>query len=117
MPIKSFTFHFKGGDITVRALNIVAAKILAQAKAIEKGWDYEIQEKPAFDLKALIDKKINEIFLEYQEANGIKDGGIDPFDALRLDQITEALTDLVMRVGNYQNTLYDDLALEQREQM
>lgn len=42
MNFKSFTFHFKGGDITVRAFNYDEAKILAQAEAIKKGWDYTL---------------------------------------------------------------------------
>ena len=42
MRFKKFTFRFKGGDITVYALHYDVAKILAQAKAIERGWDYTI---------------------------------------------------------------------------
>jgi hypothetical protein len=38
----SYTFTFKGGKITVRAMNGETAKILAQAEAIKKGWGYEI---------------------------------------------------------------------------
>jgi hypothetical protein len=45
MKFTNYTFKFKGGQITVRALNEKEAKILAQAKAIEHGWDYEIQER------------------------------------------------------------------------
>ena len=43
MKFTNFTFNFKGGQITVRALNKAEAKILAQAEAIKRGWDYEIQ--------------------------------------------------------------------------
>lgn len=43
MKFTNFTFNFKGGQITVRALNKTEAKILAQAEAIKRGWDYEIQ--------------------------------------------------------------------------
>lgn len=53
-------------------------------------------------LKELIRGKIDEIFLEMQNAEGITDGGIDPFDALHLDEIEEELTQLVERVINYQ---------------
>ena len=42
MKLYSYTFTFKGGKITVRAMNGEAAKILAQAEAIKRGWDYEI---------------------------------------------------------------------------
>lgn len=44
MKFTNFTFNFKGGPITVRAFNEKEARILAQAKAINKGWDYEIIE-------------------------------------------------------------------------
>lgn len=53
-------------------------------------------------LKDLIHEKINEIFLEYQQANNIIDGGIDPFDAERLEQIEKALAELIERVSKYQ---------------
>jgi hypothetical protein len=46
MKTRNFTFYFKGGAITVRAFNENEAKILAQAKAIENGWDYTIQKQP-----------------------------------------------------------------------
>lgn len=42
MKLTPFTFHFKGGPITVRAFNEKEAKILAQAEAINRGWDYTI---------------------------------------------------------------------------
>ena len=42
MKLYNYTFTFRGGKITVRAMNSEAAKILAQAEAIKKGWDYEI---------------------------------------------------------------------------
>ena len=40
-----FTFHFKGGEITVWAFNRTEAKILAQAEAIKRCWDYTILEE------------------------------------------------------------------------
>lgn len=46
MKLNKYTFYFKGGEITVGALNEERGKILAQAKAIENGWDYTIMEKP-----------------------------------------------------------------------
>ena len=42
MKLYSYTYTFKGGEITVRAMNGEMAKILAQAEAIKRGWDYEI---------------------------------------------------------------------------
>lgn len=53
-------------------------------------------------LKELIHNKIEEIFLELQDANNINDGGIYPLDALHLEQIEEELAELVERVINYQ---------------
>lgn len=42
MKLTAFTFNFKGGPITVWAMNLEEAKILAQAEAIRNGWDYRI---------------------------------------------------------------------------
>lgn len=42
MKLTTFTFNFKGGPITVRACNYEQAKILAQAEAINRCWDYTI---------------------------------------------------------------------------
>ena len=42
-------------------------------------------------LKELIHEKINEVFLEYQKANYITSGDIDPFDAEYLDELEERL--------------------------
>lgn len=53
-------------------------------------------------LKELIHDKIDEIFLQLQDANNIADGGIYPLDALRLEEIEEELAELVERVINYQ---------------
>lgn len=39
-----FTFRFKGGEITVWAFNKEEAKILAQAEAIKRCWEYTILE-------------------------------------------------------------------------
>ena len=53
-------------------------------------------------LKQLIHDKVDEIFLELQNANNITDGGIYPLDALQLEQIEESLAELIERVINYQ---------------
>ena len=42
MKLTNFTLKFKGGEITVLAFNYNEAKILAQAEAIKRGWDYTI---------------------------------------------------------------------------
>lgn len=42
MRLKPFTFKFKAGTITTYALYYDVAKVLAQTKAIERGWDYTI---------------------------------------------------------------------------
>ena len=42
MKFTTYTFNFKGGSITVRAFNYEQAKILAQAEAINRSWDYTI---------------------------------------------------------------------------
>lgn len=45
MKLTTFTFTFKGGSITVRAFNCKEARILAQAEAINRAWDYKIIEE------------------------------------------------------------------------
>ncbi len=42
MKPTKYTFNFKGGPITVWAMNLEEAKILAQAAAIRNGWDFYI---------------------------------------------------------------------------
>lgn len=42
MKESAFTFNFKGGPITVYAFHYEQAEILAKAKAIRRGWSYEI---------------------------------------------------------------------------
>ena len=42
MKFTAYTFKFKGGKITVLALNEREARILAQAEAIRRAWDYTI---------------------------------------------------------------------------
>ena len=53
-------------------------------------------------LKELIHDKINEVFLEYQQANNITSGDIHPEDAVMLDNFEEALAKFVERVCAYQ---------------
>lgn len=44
-----------------------------------------------FSLKDLIEEKVDEILLAYQNANDITNGDIEPMDALKLDHIEEML--------------------------
>lgn len=53
-------------------------------------------------LKELIHDKINEVFLEYQNANNIISGDIHPEDAVVLDNFEEALAEFIERVCAYQ---------------
>ena len=77
MKLTPFTFHFKGGQITVRAFNENEAKILAQAEAINRGWDCEVctysadepEEKP-ITLRDFLYKKTQAL-----ELCAITDGG------------------------------------------
>ena len=50
------------------------------------------------ELLELIHEKTNEIFLAYQEANGITDGGISPLDHLKLEGIEEQLATLIEKI-------------------
>jgi hypothetical protein len=42
MKLTQYTFNFKVGQITVWALNESEGRILAQAEAIKRCWDYTI---------------------------------------------------------------------------
>lgn len=69
-------------------------------------------------LKKLIHDKINEVFAEYQEVNGIASGDITPWDALRLEALENTLEKLIKEIcANQPTDLYADLKMEQREQM
>ena len=56
-----------------------------------------LKEKETF-LTKLIDVRVDEIFLEYQEENGIESGDISPEDALDLDHLKDKLKQLILRV-------------------
>ena len=64
------------------------------------------------DLKELIHEKINEVFLEYQKANNIISGDIDPFDAYALENVEETLCELVAQICAKQKKAinFDNLA-------
>ena len=53
-------------------------------------------------LKELIHDKLNEVFLEYQNAHHIASGDIMPTDALELDRLEGEFENLVRRVCAYQ---------------
>ena len=63
-------------------------------------------------LNELIHDKINEVFLEYQKANHIISGDIDPLDAAQLEILEEKLGELIEKICAYQpkETNYDNLA-------
>lgn len=46
MRLTQYTFNFKNGPITVWAFNEIEGRILAQAEAIKRGWDYTIFAYP-----------------------------------------------------------------------
>ena len=77
MNFTKYIFYFKGGPITVSALNYDQGKILAQAEAIKNGWDCEIcsysvdgpEEKPT-TLREFLRKKTQAL-----ELCAITDGG------------------------------------------
>lgn len=58
-------------------------------------------------LKELVHEKINEVFLEYQNAQNVIDGGINHFDALKLDEVENELVSLIERVVAYQPKAID----------
>lgn len=45
MKPRRFSFYFSGGFIEVRAFSLEKARILAQAEAIKRRWDYTILEE------------------------------------------------------------------------
>lgn len=54
------------------------------------------------EIMTLIDEKLNEVFKELQDREGITEGDIDPMDALELDRLTEQAAELVHKVIAYQ---------------
>ena len=64
-------------------------------------------------LKELIHTKMQEIFAEYQEANGITSGDIAPWDSLQLERVEGIIKDMVERICSYQSKanhyVYEDV--------
>lgn len=53
-------------------------------------------------IKQLVYNKVDEIFLELQNANFITDGGIEPYDANGIDRCIDELAMYIERVIEYQ---------------
>lgn len=62
-------------------------------------------------LKELVHDKINEVFLEYQKANNIISGDIEPFDAILLDELEDQLCVVIKKICDKQPKAinFDDL--------
>ncbi len=50
----------------------------------------------------LLEKKVNEIFVEIQDREGITSGDIEPFDAVELDELEEHMASLIAKVISYE---------------
>lgn len=53
------------------------------------------------ELYNLIDERVNDVFMDYYEANKISSGDIAPEDVFLLEEIQTQLADLIIRVGQY----------------
>ena len=96
-PVAAGFSNYNGEYITVNAQSEEKAKILAQAEAIKRGWDYEIlpNTMSTKELKELISNKVDEIFNAYEErTNTCKD--IKTFDVIALDMIEDTLATLIV---------------------
>lgn len=96
---RKYKFRFNGGYITVEAESEEEAKILAQAEAIKKGWNYEIlpNSMTLKEVQKLIVNHTNEIFRECQDINDCS-GDIEPLDALKLAHIQNELAELIHKM-------------------
>ena len=86
MKKHQYTFNFKGGPITVRAFGYEEAKILAQAEAISKGWNFTIIDEKSKVIynpvgRTTIDKFIMYI-IEMEDADTF-DEQLDCIEALK----------------------------------
>jgi hypothetical protein len=98
---KEYTFRFKEGRLTVEAESEAEAKILAQAEAIKRGWDYEIlpNTMEMDELMELIDDKVYEVLNAYKERiNEYED--LDTFEKVNLNMIEGALATLIVEAYN-----------------
>lgn len=53
----------------------------------------------------LLDEKLNEIFFQMQEEMGIKEGGIEPYDAIELDKLEKAMANKIEVILNSQKPM------------
>ena len=53
-------------------------------------------------INEMLEEKINDIFLEIQEEEGIESGDIAPIDSYVLDNLTMELAEKIANVINYQ---------------
>ena len=60
-------------------------------------------------LEQLIHDKINEVFFEYQEANHIISGDIQPLHEIELESLVQQLKVLIEKICSYQPRNYDYL--------
>jgi hypothetical protein len=51
------------------------------------------------ELYQLVEASVSDLFYQYQKANGIENGDIDPMEAFELDELQEKLTDLIIRAN------------------
>ena len=75
-------------------------KVITNAKESPPIGDNEMDRETLY---SLVEERVNDIFLEYQTANGIKSGDLSPMQSLQLDELQNTLTDLIMSVGSKNN--------------
>jgi hypothetical protein len=95
---REYKFRFNDGYITINAKSEEEARILAQAEAIKRDWDYEILPNTMSmeELKELIGDKVDEIVNVYTERiNASKD--LDSFDETTLDMIKVTLAAFITK--------------------
>lgn len=93
-------------------------KILKEYSEKDEVFQKRIQDK-LNEIKSfafnLIDEKVNEIFLEIQDANNIDSGDIHPMRAFKLDEVEEELSEVIAETIVY-DELYDSLYPESPEE-
>ena len=57
--------------------------------------NHHTQKASDFDLRELIQNKINEIFLAYQEAHGIESGDLAPYEAFKVMEIEDSIETII----------------------
>ena len=79
-----YTFNFKGGPITVWAMNLEEAEICAKAEAIRNGWDYHIdgRKKITNPVDLITIDKFLMYIIEMEDADTL-DEQLDCIEALK----------------------------------